>query len=687
MRALFQEKWGARKGVNGRRPRVTPPPRRSAESASHGRIVLVGLSARSSKRVCSRCGESFGTRVIFCPNDGAALELEDGSPETDRYIGTVIHGDIQIESVAGVGAMGRVYRARQRGIDRDVAVKILHRELSGNLPLVQRFHREAKIASKLQHPHVVDVYLAGQLPDGALYIVMEYLDGMSLAAAMTAAGGAMPVSRALPIVLQICDAVGEGHARGIIHRDLKPENVMLVRRTDTRDWVKVLDFGIAKVSIGEQSMETAAGLVFGSARYISPEGAQGAAVKPPGDVYSIAVVLYQLLAGRTPFEAEQPVGLLVKHIHDAPPPLESCPRAANVPPAIARVVMDNLAKDPSARAANARAFGNALVNAAERANLSFSDVGFLARLRAPEAETLAPVDVAPSPSSDGLSSVATGPSDLVAALPIVTASAATSSSGDLEGPRSSDDTSLAVGSPKRSVVLLVLLAFLLGGALAALATQHLVHRPDPALAERSRIITRTRTALARGRYVDPPGNNVRDLVAAGLAKWPDDPELVDLQSVAAHEMVTRAMAVRSGGDVAGARELVRTAHDLDPTDGTARLLLAQYDDELASSESDGGDLGGPRVTLDVPTGRARAGLRAELSAMVSIGSSRPSVHGPQFVVVGPGLGSDGVTLAAQGSGPFKASLVLPTEGLYEIEFEANVEGATVRASRSLSVSR
>src|SRR4051794_4944795 len=214
------------------------------------------------KRTCPRCKNAFDLEAVFCPNDGAALEPPgEPPPDSDPYIGTVLQGDIEIRSVTGAGAMGRVYRAHQRGIDRDVAVKILHRELSGNQPLVQRFHREAKIASRLQHPHVVDVYLAGQLPDGALYIVMEYLDGSSLAAALAAAGGAFGTARALTISLQICDAVGEGHARGIVHRDLKPENVMLVHRADTNDWVKVLDFGIAKVNVGDQSMETAAGLI------------------------------------------------------------------------------------------------------------------------------------------------------------------------------------------------------------------------------------------------------------------------------------------------------------------------------------------------------------------------------------------------------------------------------------------
>ena len=275
----------------------------------------MGATAPLPMKKCPKCGSEQPNDAAFCPDDGAPLEeLDLVPPPSDPYLGKVIAGDIEVRSVAGAGAMGRVYRAWQRGIERDVAVKILHRELGSNTSLVSRFHREAKIASKLQHPHVVEVYMAGQLPDGAMYIVMEYLDGMSLASALASAGGHFPLERAIPIALQICDAVGEGHARGIIHRDLKPENVMLVRRADTSDWVKVLDFGIARVNLGDQSMETAAGLIFGTARYISPEGAQGAPVGPPADVYSIATMIYQMFAGRTPFQADTAVALLVKQI-------------------------------------------------------------------------------------------------------------------------------------------------------------------------------------------------------------------------------------------------------------------------------------------------------------------------------------------------------------------------------------
>ncbi|WP_394843357.1 protein kinase [Pendulispora brunnea] len=336
-----------------------------------------GASATTTQKHCPSCRDRFSGEALFCPNDGTKLVESDASEESpppaplpvpepakpvDTYLGREISGHIEIRELAGVGAMGRVYRAFQRGIDRDVAVKILHRELSANPQLVARFHREAKVASRLQHPNVVHVHLAGQLPDGALYIVMEYLDGMSLQSALTAAGGSMPLPRALHIALQLCDAVGEAHAQGVVHRDLKPENVMLVRRGEDADYVKVLDFGIARLSWGEQSMATAAGLIFGTARYISPEGAQGESVGPPGDVYAIATLLYQMLTGRTPFEGEQAVGILIQQIHDTPPPLKSFPEAAAVPDALAEIVMQNLAKDRNTRAQDARALGRALLD-------------------------------------------------------------------------------------------------------------------------------------------------------------------------------------------------------------------------------------------------------------------------------------------------------------------------------------
>jgi len=329
-------------------------------------------------KACPSCGGRFPADALFCSLDGSPLTASPAiiaaAAATDPYLGREILGHIEIRQLVGIGAMGRVYRAFQRGIDRDVAVKVLHRELSSNKALVARFDREAKVASRLAHPNVVHVLLVGQLPDGAMYIVMEYLDGLSLQSALAGGPGAMPLPRALHIALQLCDAAGEGHAQGIVHRDLKPENVMLVRRADDPDFVKVLDFGIARVHWGDQSMATAAGLIFGTARYISPEGAQGEQVGPPGDVYSIATMLYQMLCGKTPFHADQAVAVLVQQIHDPPPPLKGLERAAYVPEPIAAVIMKNLAKKPGDRAEDARAFGRALLEAAISSGLSAQDV-------------------------------------------------------------------------------------------------------------------------------------------------------------------------------------------------------------------------------------------------------------------------------------------------------------------------
>ncbi|HVK69479.1 MAG TPA: serine/threonine-protein kinase, partial [Polyangium sp.] len=340
----------------------------------------------SPTKSCPSCGERYDADVLFCPQDGTPLTNVKGpslsSPEVDPYAGLELSGQIRIKHLIGIGSMGRVYRAFQAGIDRDVAVKILHRELSGNAELVGRFHREAKIASRLAHPGVVSVLMTGTIPQrgdprtgGEMYLVMEYLDGMSLLSALAAAGtggepSALPLPRAMHIALQICDAVGEAHAQGIVHRDLKPENVMLVRRGDDPDFVKVLDFGIARLDWADRgSMATQAGLIFGTAKYISPEGAEGKPVSPAADVYSIATILYQCLAGRTPFEGESPVQLLIQHTHDPPPDLLRIPRASYVPAPLAAVIMQNLAKKPEARAADARALGKDLYAAARQSGL------------------------------------------------------------------------------------------------------------------------------------------------------------------------------------------------------------------------------------------------------------------------------------------------------------------------------
>jgi serine/threonine-protein kinase len=325
----------------------------------------------SPGNICAICGVNYDSGALFCPRDGAPLGAR--APKgPDDFIGVELPGQIRIERLIGIGSMGRVYRGFQAGVGRPVAVKILHRELSANSTLVARFLREAQIASRLSHPNVVQAILSGQLPpgpdgDGAMYMVMEYLDGISLRSAFAAAGGALPLPRALRIVLQLCEAVGEAHVAGIVHRDLKPENVMLLKRGHDADFVKILDFGIARLPGGNTQAVTQAGAVFGTARYVSPEGAIGSPVGPPADVYAIATILYQALAGRTPFDGETAIEVLGRQINDPPPPLRSI---AHVPDRIASAVMQNLAKRPEDRSKDARAFGLLLVDAARASGLA-----------------------------------------------------------------------------------------------------------------------------------------------------------------------------------------------------------------------------------------------------------------------------------------------------------------------------
>jgi len=331
------------------------------------------------KATCAVCRETYGPEVLFCPRDGSPLGAK-GAPEgQDPYLGLGLPGQIRIERLIGTGSMGRVYQALQADIERSVAVKILHRELASDATVLARFQREAHIAGRLVHPNVVEVLMTGRLPDavaggGVAYMVIEYLDGISLRSALGAAGGAIPLGRALHIVLQACDAVGEANAQGIVHRDMKPENVMLVRRGEDPDFVKVLDFGIARVTHSDSLSPTQAGLIFGSPAYVSPEGAAGKPVGPAADVYSIATILYQALSGRTPFEGASHVDVLAKQIGERPPPIRGIARSAYVPEPIAAVIMRNLSKRPEDRSTDARALGRALVDAARESGLDPEDL-------------------------------------------------------------------------------------------------------------------------------------------------------------------------------------------------------------------------------------------------------------------------------------------------------------------------
>ncbi len=336
-------------------------------------MCLVGYPVISSMvetlaKICPKCSARYDAGATFCQKDGATLRLLE--EEKDPRIGQLLLDQFRIEEKIGAGGMGAVYRARQVTVGRDVAIKILHPDLASNADAVRRFQREARISVALDHPNVVRVFLFGQLPDGSLYLVMELMRGRPLADLLRIEPR-LPIQRVLYILTQVADGVGEAHEQGIVHRDVKPENIFLVAKGRDQDYAKVLDFGIARIlKPEEQTVLTQSGLVFGTARYISPEGAAGELTDARSDVYSLGVLAYQMLCGETPFDAPAPVTLLMKHIHEPPIPLRSRPGGAEVPTAIADVVMRSLSKNPEGRYQDANELAEVLRDAAQRVGIN-----------------------------------------------------------------------------------------------------------------------------------------------------------------------------------------------------------------------------------------------------------------------------------------------------------------------------
>jgi eukaryotic-like serine/threonine-protein kinase len=255
-------------------------------------------------------------------------------------------GNYVVERKLGEGGMGAVYLARHPRIGKEVAIKVLLPQLSRDPELVQRFFHEAKAAAEIKNEHIVDVLDYGELSDGASYIVMEWLEGRSLSELLRAETK-LPLARAQKIARGIGRALAAAHTRGIVHRDLKPDNIFLVRHEDDPDFVKVLDFGIAKLMGDATDVKTRAGAILGTPYYMSPEQCQGFAVDPRADVYSLGVILYQMVTGRLPFEAAGLGELLMAHVSRPPPP----PRTLEpgLPLAAEEALLQALAKDPEQR--------------------------------------------------------------------------------------------------------------------------------------------------------------------------------------------------------------------------------------------------------------------------------------------------------------------------------------------------
>jgi hypothetical protein len=307
----------------------------------------------------------------------ASMELADGE-DTFRepdLIGKLVADRFEVVERVGEGGMGVVYRARQRGMDRDVAIKVLHRAMTANLTVVRRFKLEALAVSKLRHPNTIQIFDFGTTDDEQLYLAMEFLQGVSLHRLLSKER-VLPVERALRIAGQIGKSLREAHAKGIVHRDLKPDNIFLTVVGEEADFVKVLDFGVAKLREGDKAEGTLtkAGSIFGTPRYMSPEQSVSASVDARSDLYAIGVILYEMLMGRVPFDGDNTLGILIQHVQEPPSPFRVVRPDLVVPSDVELLVMRLLAKTPEQRPQSAEALVRDLEELGKRLDPLFRKV-------------------------------------------------------------------------------------------------------------------------------------------------------------------------------------------------------------------------------------------------------------------------------------------------------------------------
>jgi serine/threonine-protein kinase len=320
--------------------------------------------------VCRTCGEVAPRGLApgeKCPRDATVFvrQADLASQPDDPVLGQVVGGKFAIVGLIGVGGFGAVYRAIQTPVGRVVAVKVIRPQpdATSHDQLRARFFREARVVARLSDPATVTLYDYGEEADGRLYMVFEYIDGVPLSYQLK--GGPLAPERVAPLLFQMLGALAEAHRLGCVHRDLKPGNVMLARSGFGEDVVKVLDFGIAKVTAASDtdhslvsSLETREGVVIGTPKYMAPEQARGLEVDARADIYALGCLAYAMLTGKPPFDFSSAVDVLMAQVAQAPPPF---PASLGVPERLASVVFRALAKDPADRFQSAEEMARALV--------------------------------------------------------------------------------------------------------------------------------------------------------------------------------------------------------------------------------------------------------------------------------------------------------------------------------------
>jgi serine/threonine-protein kinase len=345
------------------RPSQPPPPRPSSPDDWHGNQQRSQQANQQANQQGSR-PQANQQRRSSSPSASSpgGNSPAGGQSKNNDLVGRTFFGEYTITKKLGEGGMGAVYLARQNAIDQNVALKVLHARAAESNEIVQRFHREAKVISMLSHPNIVRVFIFGRTEDDLLYLVMEFVQGRELRERLDQTGS-LDELLAIKIMKQACSALAEAHDLGIIHRDLKPDNILLTEFRGEQNFVKILDFGIAKLNQPEGKPEqklTQAGIVYGTPEYLSPEQAQALDLDQRTDIYSLGCILYELITGRVPFTDKNPVQILTKHVfEEAPKPSDVAP--GKVAPSMEKIIMKAIAKNPDDRFNDAMAMFEALV--------------------------------------------------------------------------------------------------------------------------------------------------------------------------------------------------------------------------------------------------------------------------------------------------------------------------------------
>ncbi len=315
----------------------------------------------SQLKICPQCGAEYELDQRFCPKDGSTLRLQGG--END-LVGSIIADRYHVLRKLGQGGMGQVYLAEHVKMGRKSAVKVMNPGMVHDADAISRFNREAANAARINHPNVAAVYDFGETGDGLIYLAMEFVEGPPLTKLIEQMGS-LPPLRAAGIARQAGEALAVAHDMGIVHRDLKPDNIMVARNRDGSDLVKVVDFGIAKVAGNDAQKVTKTGLVVGTPEYMSPEQLAGDKLDGRSDIYSLALVTFNMLTGALPFPSESAQEAMIMRLTDEPK------RLAEMKPDVAwtaevQAVMDRaLQRDASMRYATAAEFGRDLLRAVE----------------------------------------------------------------------------------------------------------------------------------------------------------------------------------------------------------------------------------------------------------------------------------------------------------------------------------